>query len=52
MGTNCAQLVADLFFYTVMKEICMLSLSNEYHDDINTAFNNTLRYLDDLLKTF
>lgn len=48
MGTNCAPLVADLFLYCYERDF-MLSLSTEHHDDIITAFNNTSRYLDDLL---
>ena len=48
MGTNCAPLVADLFLYCYERDF-MLSLSTEHQDDIITAFNNTSRYLDDLL---
>ncbi len=48
MGTNCAPLVADLFLYCYEIDF-MLSLSTEHQADIITAFNNTSRYLDDLL---
>ncbi len=48
MGTNCAPLVADLFLYCYERDF-MLSLSTEHQADIITAFNNTSRYLDDLL---
>ena len=50
MGTNCAPLVADLFFFFVMREISW-SLSRENQADIIEAFNSTSRYLDDLLNT-
>ena len=47
MGTNCAPLVADLFW------LCygdfMLSLSDNNQADVVQAFNSTSRYLDDLL---
>ena len=48
MGTNCAPLIADLFLYCYERDF-MLSLSIEHQADIITAFNNTSRYLDDLL---
>ena len=41
-------LVADLFLYCFERDF-MLSLSTEHQDDIITAFNNTIRYLDNLL---
>ena len=44
MGTNCAPLIADLFLFYFM-----LSLSTETHLDVINAFNNTSRYLDDIL---
>ena len=47
MGTNCAPLVADLFF--CYESDFMLSLSDNYQTDIIEAFNSTSRYLDDLL---
>ena len=44
MGTNCAALVADLFFFCYERDF-ILTLSA----DIVEAFNSTARYLDDLL---
>ena len=44
MGTNCASLVADLFFFVMRKTVCCLCLKT-----IIEAFNSTSRYLDDLL---
>ena len=49
MGSNCASLVADLF-YTATKEIYLIDCLN--HDSqayFIEAFNSTSRYLDDLL---
>ena len=48
MGTNCAPLVADLFFFCYERDF-MLSLSDNNQADIIEAFNSTSRYLDDLL---
>ena len=48
MGTNCAPLVADLFFFCYEKDF-MLSLSNNNQTDIVEALNSSSRYLDDLL---
>ena len=48
MGTNCAPLVADLFFFCYEKDF-MLALSNNNQTDIIEAFNSNSRYLDDLL---
>ena len=48
MGTNCAPLVADLFLYCYERDF-MLNLSPDTQADIITAFNNTSRYLDDIL---
>ena len=45
MGTNCAPLVADLFFFCYERDF-MMSLSAENQYD---AFSSTSRYLDDLL---
>ena len=47
MGTNCAPLVADLFFR--YKRDFILYLSGNNQDDVVEAFNSTSRYLDDLL---
>ena len=48
MGTNCAPLIADLFLYTYEREF-MLKLSKDTQADVIEAFNNTSRYLDDIL---
>lgn len=48
MGTNCAPLVADLFLYCYEREF-MLRLEPDSQADIIAAFNNTSRYLDDIL---
>ena len=48
MGTNCAPLVADLFFFCYVRDF-MTSLSYDNQADIIEAFNSTSRYLDDLL---
>ena len=45
MGTNCAPLVADLFFY---ESDFMLSLSDDNQTEVIEAFNSTSRYMDDL----
>ena len=47
-GTNCAPLVADLFWFCYERDF-MLSLSDNNQTDIIEAFNSTSRYLDDLL---
>ena len=44
MGTNCAPLIADLFLF------CHESLDKNSQADVITAFNNTSRYLDDILE--
>ena len=46
--TNCAPLVADLFWFCYERDF-MLSLSNKNQTDFIEAFNSTSRYLDDLL---
>ena len=48
MGTNCAPLVADLFWFCYDRDF-MLSLSDNNQTDSLEAFNYTSRYLDDLL---
>ena len=48
MGTNCAPLVADLFFFCYERDL-MLSLSEDNQSGVIEAFNSTSRYLDDLL---
>ena len=48
MGTNCAPLVADLFFYCYERDF-MDSLNHDNQADIIEAFNSTSRYLENLL---
>ena len=48
MGTYCASLIADLFLYCYERDF-MLSLDKNSQADVITAFNNTSRYLDDIL---
>jgi hypothetical protein len=48
MGTNCAPLVADLFLYCYERDF-MLGLSSDTQSDVISAFNDTSRYLDDIL---
>ena len=48
MGTNCAPLIVDLFLYCFERDF-MLSLLKKKNFDIMNAFNNTSRYLDDIL---
>ena len=48
MGTNCAPLVADLFFYCNKRD-SMDSLNHENQTGVIEAFNSTSRYLDELL---
>ena len=48
MGTNCAQLVADLFPFCYERDF-MMSLSDDKQADVIDAFNTISRYLDDTL---
>lgn len=48
MGTNCAPLVADLFLFCYESEF-MSNLRKDNKIDIINAFNDTSRYLDDIL---
>ena len=48
MGTNCAPLVADLFWFHCERDF-MMSLSDDKQADIVDDFNTTSRYLDDIL---
>lgn len=48
MGTNCAPLIADLFLYCFERDF-MLRLDKVTQADIIDSFNNTSRYLDDIL---
>ena len=50
MGTYCAPLVADLFLFCYERDFVM-SLSDDKQADVIDAFNNTSRYLDDILNT-
>ena len=49
MGTNCAPLVADLFFFCYERDF-MVAFSDDNQSEVIEAFNSTSRYLDDLLK--
>ena len=49
MGTNCAPLVADLFFFFCYERDFMKSSLRDNQADIIEAFNSTSWYLDDLL---
>ena len=46
MGTNCAQVVADLFLFCCERDF-MLSLSDKNQANVIRALNSTSRYLDD-----
>ena len=48
MGTNCAPLIADLFLFCYESDF-MLKLSQTNNNNLIEAFNNTSRYLDDIL---
>ena len=48
MGTNCAPLIADLFLHCYERDF-MLNFDKNSQADVITAFNNTSRYLDDIL---
>ena len=48
MGTNCAPLVAYLFFFCYETDF-MVSFSDDNQSEVIEAFNSTSRYLDDLL---
>ena len=45
MGTNCAPVEADLFFYCYERDF-MDSLNHDKQADVIEAFNSTSRYLD------
>ena len=47
LGTNCAPLVAVLFFLCYERDF-MMSHSDDKQADIIDAFNTTSRYLDDI----
>ena len=48
MGTNCAPLVTDLFFFCYERDF-MKSLSDDKQADFIDAFNTASRLLDDIL---
>ena len=48
MGTNCGPLIADLFPFCYERDF-MMSLSDDKQADVIDAFNNTSRYVDDIL---
>ena len=48
IGTNCAPLLADLFFILLRKRFHGF-LNHDNQADVIEAFNSTSRYLDDLL---
>ena len=47
MGTNCAQLIADLFLYCYERDFISDLQKSKRHDLID-MFNDTSRYLDDI----
>ena len=48
MGTNCANLVADLFLFCYKRDF-MMSLSDDKQADIIDVLNSSSRYLDDII---
>ena len=48
MGTNCAPLIADLFLYCYERDF-MSDLHKSKRHDLIDMFNDTSRYLDDIL---
>ena len=48
MGTNCAQLIADLFLYCYERDF-MSNLQKSKRFDLIDKFNDTSRYLDDIV---
>ena len=51
MCTNCAPLVADLFWFCCERDFIM-SLSDDKQADIVGAFGAASRYLDDILNIY
>ena len=49
MGTNCAPLIADLFLYWYESQFMAKIYKNPTEHDLVDKFNNTYRYLDDIL---
>ena len=50
MGTNCAPLIADLFLYCYESEFMTRINKDATKNDLIQKFNNTYRYLDDILR--
>ena len=49
MGTNCAPLIADLFLYCYESQFMAKIQKDPSKQDLVDQFNNTFRYLDDVL---
>ena len=49
MGTNCAPLVADLFWFCFEIDFMLSLYDNNQANVVEAAFNSTSRYLGDLL---
>ena len=49
MGTNCAPLIADLFLYCYESQFMAKIYKDPSKHDLLDLFNNTFRYLDDVL---
>ena len=49
MGTNCAPLIADLFLYCYESKFMEKLFKDNTEHDLLNKFNNTYRYLDDIL---
>ena len=49
MGTNCAPLIADLFLYCYESQFMAKIQKYPSKQDLVDQFNNTFRYLDDVL---
>ena len=47
MGTNCAQLIADLFLFYYERDI-MSNLHKSKQYDLKDMFNDTSRYINDI----
>ena len=51
MGTNCAPLLADLFFYSCEADFIQ-GLLTKNEKNLARSFNFTFRYIDDVLSRF
>ena len=49
MGTNCAPLIADLFLYCYESQFMAKLYKDQNKHGLLSDFNNTFRYLDDIL---